>query len=91
MDEPEALVEVVVVPRAARDAVGGLLDGVVRVHVTRPPADGEANEAVIRLLARALHVAPSALELVAGRRSRHKRVRVRGLSPAEVRDRLAPG
>ncbi len=54
----------------------------------RPPADGDANRAVLRLVARALQVPPSSVILVAGARSRWKRCRIAGLSPAELAARL---
>jgi uncharacterized protein len=80
--------EIAVVPRAASDVVGPYADGTLRIRVTRPPADGEANRAIIRLVARALDVAPSRLDLVAGSRSRRKRIRVSGLGEGELRQRL---
>lgn len=81
-------VEVAVVPRAATNRVGPYADGLLQVRVTRPPADGEANRAVLRLVASALGVPVSALELVAGARARRKRFRVTGLEPAELDRRL---
>jgi len=45
---------------------------------------------VLAVIATALEVAPSAVELVAGARGRDKRVRIRGLDPAAVERRLAP-
>ena len=78
-----------VTPRAAGDRVGPYLDGLLAVRVSRPPADGEANRAVIRLLASTLHVAPSAIVLVAGTRARRKRFAIHGLTAAELEDRLA--
>ena len=80
--------DVAVIPRAASDAVGPFVDGTLRVRVTRPPADGEANRAVLRLVARALDIAPSRLELVAGARGRRKRIRVIGLDEAQLLRRL---
>jgi uncharacterized protein YggU (UPF0235/DUF167 family) len=56
--------------------------------VTRPPADGEANRAVLRLVARALEVAPSRVTLLAGSRARRKRVRIEGIDDAELQRRL---
>jgi uncharacterized protein len=80
--------EIAVVPRASRDSVGPVADGVLRVRVTRPPADGEANDAVLRLVADALGVAPTRLDIVAGRRSRRKRIRIRDLDATELASRL---
>ena len=81
-------VEVAVTPRAAKDHVGPYREGVLRMRVTRPPAGGEANRSVLRLVARAIDVAPSRLEIVAGLRGRRKRIEVRGLDEAELLRRL---
>ncbi|MCE8516080.1 DUF167 domain-containing protein [Ruegeria pomeroyi] len=60
-----------VTPKAARDSV--ILAGeVVRITVTAPPEDGKANEAVRKLLARAMGVAPSRLDLRRGQTARDK-------------------
>lgn len=81
--------ELIVTPRAASNGVGPFTDGALRVRVTRPPADGEANRGVVRLVADALDLAVSRLELVAGARSRRKRVRIAGLPVEELARRLA--
>lgn len=81
--------EVLVTPRAATDRVGPVRDGVLLVRVTRPPADGDANRAVLKLVARALDVPPTHLSLVAGERARRKRIRVAGLGAGELAERLA--
>lgn len=84
-----AVLDVRVTPRASFDRVGPLRDGVLEVRVTRPPADGEANQAVIGLVAGALDVPPSRLAMVAGSRGRRKRLRIDGLDEAELARRLA--
>jgi uncharacterized protein (TIGR00251 family) len=76
-------------PRASRQAILGWREDVLRVAVTAPPVEGEANEAVRRLLARALGVAPSAVHVVRGERGRDKLVRVDGVTGSELHARLA--
>jgi uncharacterized protein len=76
-------------PRAGRDALTGLRDGVVQARVAAPPVDGRANDALCRLLAKALGVAPSRVAVVKGQAARQKTVRVDGLGDAEARERLA--
>ena len=46
------------------------------VYVTSPPDDGKANEAVIKLLAKHLGVAPSRLSIIRGETSRNKLILV---------------
>lgn len=91
MSPEPAIVDVLVTPRAAADVVGPMRDGLLRIRVTRPPADGEANDAARRLLAQALRIAPSNVVLVAGGRARRKRFAVSGVPAAEVARRLAGG
>jgi hypothetical protein len=70
------LVEVRVQARARRNEVLEEADGSLRVRVTAAPEGGEANRAVIALLADALGVAPSRIALVRGAASRDKLFRI---------------
>lgn len=63
-------------------------EGVVRVRVTAPPADGKANEAVLALLKERLGIRAAALRLVGGGSSRRKWIEVDGLTEAELWRRL---
>jgi uncharacterized protein (TIGR00251 family) len=75
-------------PRASRDAIEGMSDGVLAVRVSAPPVDGRANAALCKLLARAAGVAPSKVTVVRGERSRDKVVRVEGVTPEALRAAL---
>ncbi len=68
---PGAEIAVRVTPKAARNAVEQAGEG-LRVYVTVVPEDGKANKAVVRLLASALGVARSRLQLVRGASARDK-------------------
>jgi uncharacterized protein len=78
-------------PRASRDAIVGWQAGALRVRVSAPPVEGEANRAVVSLLARVLGVRPGAVRVVRGERGRDKLLRVTGLSLAAIRARLGCG
>ena len=65
-------------PRASRSALAGVHDGVLAVRVCAPPAEGQANDAVIELLATTFGVRASAVEIVRGASSRRKLIRIRG-------------
>lgn len=80
--------DVLVQPRASREKVGPLHDGRLKIAVTAPPVDGDANAAVIELLAKTLGVTRGAVAVIAGATSRRKTVRIFGVSRVAV-DRLA--
>jgi hypothetical protein len=84
-------VRVRVQPRAARDEIVGWRADALGIRVTAPPVQGRANAAVAALVAGALGLRPSAVQVVRGDRGRDKWLRVVGLSPAEVRARLDQG
>lgn len=78
-------------PRAARSRIDGWDGDLLRVRVAAPPVEGKANDALLRLLAKALDVPPSRLRLVKGRTSREKVIAVEGVSQEDVRTRLGGG
>lgn len=71
-------------PQASRDEIVGVREGVLRVRLTAPPVEGAANETLIRFLARRLGIPRRDMEILQGRKSRRKRIKVCGLSPQEV-------
>jgi uncharacterized protein (TIGR00251 family) len=83
------VVHVHVLPRSGRTEVVGRHGDALKIRVGAPPVDGRATEAARIALAGALGVAPSAVTVVGGERSRAKRLRVAGLDAAEARRRLA--
>jgi hypothetical protein len=81
-----------VTPRSARPGIGDWRSGadgreVLEVRVAETPADGAANDAVVKLLAKALGISRSELTIISGAASRHKRIAI-PFELAEARGRL---
>lgn len=72
------------IPRASRNAIGGVRDGVLQVRVTAAPVDGAANRALVELLGEALRVGGSAIRIESGATSSRKRLSV----PRDALERL---
>jgi uncharacterized protein (TIGR00251 family) len=72
----EKILEVWVQPRASRSEIVGYRDQFLHLRVTAPPVEGEANQSVIKLIAQALGIPPSRVEILKGGRGRRKKVRV---------------
>ena len=77
-----------VTPGAREEGIVGWHGGSLRVKVRVRPQKGRANQALLRMLARRLGVAPANLSIVHGAASRDKLVEVEGLSEEELRARL---
>ncbi len=71
-------------PRASRTVVLGQSDGVMKLAVTAPPVEGEANEAVRVFIAKALGVAKRSVRVVQGERGRDKVIAVEGVTQAAI-------
>lgn len=82
-------IRVRVQPRSSRSRVTGVHAGALKVQVNSPPADGAANQELVRLLASWLGVAKSAVTIVRGRSGRDKLVEVASSSPQALGERLA--
>jgi hypothetical protein len=70
-----------VTPRSAKPGIGAWRAGAdgreeLEVRVAEAPADGNANEAVVRMLAKALGISRSELAIISGVASRHKRLAI---------------
>jgi uncharacterized protein (TIGR00251 family) len=68
--------EIRVIPRASRTGVAGVRDGRLLVRVTAPPVDGAANDAAVRVLAKALDVPSAVVRISSGQTSRNKTVEI---------------
>jgi uncharacterized protein (TIGR00251 family) len=68
------LVDIHVMPNAAKTQTQGLHDGALKVRLHAPPVDGKANEALQAWLAETLNVPKSAVELVRGQTARRKQL-----------------
>jgi uncharacterized protein (TIGR00251 family) len=78
-----------VTPRASKNEIVDILsDGTVKVHLTAPPLDGKANEALLKFLAKVLGVSPDQLELVAGVSGRNKLISVIDLDADSLQKRI---
>ncbi len=84
-----AVLAVRLTPRGGRDAVDGWAadaDGrpYLKVRVSAPPVEGEANAALVAFLAKRLGLSRSAVRVAAGATARLKRLEIDGLSPADL-------
>jgi hypothetical protein len=84
------MLSVRVIPRAGRAGLAGTRGRALLVRLTAPPVEGAANAELVDVLAKALRVPKRQVTIVAGDRTRLKRVRVDGVTEEFVRAACGP-
>jgi uncharacterized protein (TIGR00251 family) len=73
-----------VIPRGSRNAIEGTYGEALKVRLIAPALKNRANESLRRLLAERLNVPMAAVRIVAGEKSRTKRISISGLTRGKV-------
>jgi len=75
--QTDALVlRLVIQPKASRDSLVGLHGDELKVAITAPPVDGQANTHLVKFLSKQFKVAKSQISIEKGELGRHKQVRI---------------
>lgn len=82
------IINIFVQPRASKNEIVGIQGEELKVRLTSPPVEGAANKSCREFFAKQLGIAKGQVELVAGDKSRHKRLLLHGLGAAEVQAAL---
>ncbi|WOE85608.1 DUF167 family protein YggU [Aeromonas veronii] len=72
----ELVLHLVIQPKASRDQIIGLHGEELKVAITAPPVDGQANSHLIKFLAKQFKVAKGQITIVRGELGRHKTVTI---------------
>ncbi len=70
------LIKVCVTPKAKINLVEKLLDGSFKIKTTAPAINNQANNAVIKLIAQYLKIAPSLVSIKKGQTSKQKLIEI---------------
>lgn len=71
-------------PRASRNEICGIHGNELKIRLTSPPVEGEANKLCIEFFAKLLKVPKSDITITAGDKSRHKTLKVSGATAETV-------
>ena len=86
--DKKATLEIHLQPGAKRNEIVGFKEGVLYAKVTALPQKGQANRALVELMAQTLGILRSNVDIIRGQSSRSKVIAVQGLSGEEVREIL---
>ncbi len=77
-------IKIKVQPRASKSAVVGMIGDALKLSLTSPPVEGEANKACIALFADVFQVPKKNITIITGNKSRNKIVHIAGVSLEDV-------
>ncbi len=77
------ILNIYVQPRSSKNHICGILGEELKIRLTSPPVDGAANKLCREFIADLFDVAKSAVEIISGETSRHKRLRITGTHPGQ--------
>jgi hypothetical protein len=72
--------EIKVQPRSSKNQIVGEHNGALKVKLTAPPVEGEANQALLAYLASILKIPKKNVVLLKGESSRNKILEIRGVN-----------
>jgi len=76
-------------PGARRQGISGVHDGALKIEVTAAPEKGKANKAIIKVLAAALDVPRSSIQIVSGETSGNKKILISNADQTVIQNKLA--
>ncbi|ELY2742557.1 DUF167 family protein YggU [Cronobacter turicensis] len=74
-------------PKASRDSIIGLHGDELKVAITAPPVDGQANAHLVKYLAKQFRVAKSQVVIEKGELGRHKQIKI--IEPQQIPTEVA--
>jgi len=77
-------VNLLIQPRASRDEIASITGNALKIRLTSPPLDDRANRQCVEYLAKRLGLKKRQMELIQGKKSRRKVVRITGISLTEA-------
>jgi uncharacterized protein (TIGR00251 family) len=80
------VVRILVQPRASKNEIVGIQENELKVRLTSPPVEGAANELCRQFFSKQLNLPKSAVAIISGEKSRHKRLLIKTDNPENICD-----
>jgi uncharacterized protein (TIGR00251 family) len=75
-------------PKSSKNEIVGPHNGMLKIKITAPPVDGEANQALIEFLSKYLKIAKREITIVKGETGRQKTLDIAGLDLQSAKEKL---
>ena len=79
------IINIKVEPRSSRSGIAGPYGNGLKVKLTSPPVEGKANKELIEVIAKEFKISKKDVEIIKGKKSKNKVVRLTGVKSIEDR------
>jgi len=83
------IIHIRVVPRSAKCEIAGIQDDAIKLKITAPPVEGQANTECVRFLADVLKVRKNQVTILSGHKSKKKTVSIEGIVKKDIEALIA--
>ncbi len=84
----DIVIKVKIIPGSSKNKIIGAYNDSLKINITSPPVEGEANKKCIAYLAKCFDVAKSKLEIVSGKNSKNKLIKIYDFSQKEFLNKI---
>ncbi|MBA7588659.1 hypothetical protein ES708_30724 [subsurface metagenome] len=82
------IIKVKIVPGSSKNKIIGAYNDALKISITAPPVEGKANKKCIAYLAKYFDVAKSKIEIISGKNSKNKLIKIYDISQKEFLDKI---
>jgi uncharacterized protein (TIGR00251 family) len=87
--ESGVIIHIRVVPKSAKCEIAGIQDDALKLKITAPPVEGQANTECIRFLSHVLKVRKNQVTILSGHKSKKKTVAIEGIVKKDIEALIA--
>jgi hypothetical protein len=84
----DIIIKVKIVPGSSKNKIIGVYNDSLKITITAPPVEGKANKKCIAYLAKYFDMAKSKIEIISGKNSKNKLIKIYDISQKEFLDKL---
>ena len=84
----DIIIKIKIVPGSSKNKIIGAYNDALKITITAPPVEDKANNKCIAYLAKYFDIAKSKIEIISGKNSKNKLIKIYDISPKEFLDKI---
>ncbi|MBA7550615.1 hypothetical protein ES705_43134 [subsurface metagenome] len=86
--ENDIIIKVKIAPGSSKNKIIGVYNNSLKITIIAPPVEGKANKKCIAYLSKYFNIAKSKIELISGKNSKNKLIKIYDISQKEFLEKI---